>query len=172
MMRKLSEHYVQWILLLNKYNLKIKYHSKKNNERTDALSKCVKWMNTMSYVSVFNFRPVWKRIIWNCVKYKRVNDESKWWSQTWSFIFVLIWKKRHFYIHNQTTNSLNNLWKTAEMMNIMWKQIKKTIIQNVWKFFSNVIFKILIFRCIIKNKTLCFKKNWISENKKLRMKLI
>ena len=45
------------------------------------------------------------------------------------------------------------------------KKYEKIIIQNVQKFFSNVIFKISMFKYTMKNKTVCFKKMNIKKQK-------
>ena len=174
--KKLSERHVQWILRLNKYNLKIKYRLKKK-QRTDRcfvplktkyINKCFKWMNTISYVSIFSFRLVWRRILRSCVNNKRVNDELKWWPQIWSFIFVSIWEKRHCFIHNQhdeqfkwflknrknnkhhiKTNKKNHCLKFTK--NCVWNQYKQNIIFHLLntlkkKYFDNICTKFLLIK--------------------------
>ena len=129
-------------------------------------------MNTISYISILSFRSIWKiffEIVWimnmwmmNHNDYHKLDHSFS--CQYEKNIIVL------FMINMM--NNLNDFWKTTKTMNTTWKQIKKIIVQNVREFFSNVTFKILIFECMIKNETLCFKKKWMSKNKKLCIKLI
>ena len=178
--KKLSERHVQWFLFLQRYNFKIKYRSKKKNERADALFRRKQNLSKNASNERVQFRTFQ---LLSSDQYENESVEITVMCNVKKFLFVMsaevlsensktflkTYEKESFF----SRTKLKKLWKSNQDNNIFWNRMKNVVTQGVQKFSSNVRIKIFVSECTVKNGILCFRnRKWVSENEELRTKIM